>query len=55
MTDSDKILIEKAFASRDYQEVDRLAEKAESPEAQQRIRMHSSYLYHKEEIFAGCS
>jgi hypothetical protein len=51
MTENDKILIEKALTSGDYQEVDKLVEKVESAEAQQRIRMHSNYLYLKEKSF----
>ena len=54
MTDNDKILIDKASTTQDYQLVDRLIELADSEEVKERLRMRSRYLYHKEEVVAGC-
>lgn len=54
MTAQDQKLIDQAYRLTDYQEVDKLLSQAESQEAIDQIHLRSSYLYHKEEAFAGC-
>lgn len=53
MTTKDKELIQQAFASLDYQEIDRLIPEAESDECRDQLKSRSRYLYKKEEAFAG--
>jgi len=54
MTENDKNLIEKACRMVDHQLVDKLIDQADSEVVKERLRMRSSYLYHKEEAIAGC-
>lgn len=53
MSDKDKELVNKAYATNDWGEADNLMNEAESAEAKNTIRCIRNYLYHKEEYFGG--